>query len=169
MIYDYSLCIHNRHFINWIVLGVTRYINVIAINSEVGYIFLYHITRWLTTADYSNPHFPLNIVNGNLGKPSRDVHRGTQTAREQGTLAPLQRGLWLPSRGDGRKKEEWEGKMKLAKKMNLNCYYSLPNKVRSQEREKGKKSRANRSKALVKPVQHNLVKGHFTCKFLLFK
>lgn len=49
-------------------------------------------------------------------------------------------------------------KLYVAKKMNLNCYYSLPNKVRSQEREKEEKSRVNGSKALGKPVQQNLVK-----------
>lgn len=110
MIYDYSLCIHNRHFINWIVLGVTRYINVIAINSEVGYIFWYHVTSWLINADYSNLDFLLNIVNGNLGKPSRDIHRGTQTAHEQNSLASFQHGFWLFPRGDGNKKKKWGGK-----------------------------------------------------------
>lgn len=69
MIYDYSLCIHNRHFINWMVLGVTQYVNVIAINSEVSYIDLYHVASWLTNADYSNPLFLLTTVNGDLGKP----------------------------------------------------------------------------------------------------
>ena len=113
MIYDCSLCIHNRHFINWIVLGVTRYINVIAINSEVGYIFLYHVTSWLINADYSNLHFLLNIVSGDLGKPRWDIHGGTQTVQDQDTLAFLQRGLWLSSRSDGRKNKEWEGKVKL--------------------------------------------------------
>ena len=112
MIYDCSLCIHNRHFINWIVLGVTRYINVIAINSEVGYIFLYHVTSWLINADYSNLHFLLNTVSGDLGKPYWDIHGGTQTVQDQDTLASLQHDLWLSSRGDGRKKG-WEGKVKL--------------------------------------------------------
>lgn len=166
MIYDYSLCIHDRHFINWIVLGVTRYINVIAINSEVGYIFLYHVTSWLINADYSNLLFLLNIVSGDLGNPSRDIHRGIQTVQEQDILAPLQHGFWLSSRGNGRKKKEWEGKLKLyAVKMNLNDYYFLPSKIKSQLREKREKSRANRRKVLLEPIQQNLVRHQFIGKF----
>lgn len=172
MIYDYSLCIHDRHFINWIVLGVTRYINVIAINSEVGYIFLYHVTRWLINADQSNLLFLLHIVSGDLGKPSRYLHRGTQTAQGQDILAPVQCGFWLSSRGNGRKKKEWEGKLKLyvaKKNMNLSCYFFAQQSQEPGRREKGEKSRANRRKVPVKSIQQNLVRCHFTGKLSSLK
>ena len=53
------------------------------------------------------------LLSGDLGKPHWDIHGGTQTVQDQDILASLQRDLWLSSRGDGRKKKEWEGIVKL--------------------------------------------------------
>lgn len=100
------------------MLGVTRYINVIAINSEVGYIFLYHVTSRLINADYSNLHFLLNIVNGDLGKPRRDIHGGTQTTQDQDTwhLSRVASGRHPGVMAERRGSERGEMKLYVAKR-----------------------------------------------------
>lgn len=113
MIYDYSLCIHNSHFINSMALGVTWYVNVIAINSEVGYGVLSHVTSCLMNADSFSLLFSAQYCTQGLGKPRPDLHRGFQ--RKTGHPGPRPAYIWLPSRSEGRE-EEWEGKSKLYSK-----------------------------------------------------
>lgn len=87
VIYCCALCIHSRHFINWIVLRVTLYISVIAINSVLGYIFCPLQPVDLEVLTILTCSLPLNIVNGHQGK--LHIHRGIQIAKESGTEAHL--------------------------------------------------------------------------------
>lgn len=107
VIYSCALCIHNRHFINWIVLRVTWYINVIAINSVLGYIFCPLQPVDLEMLTILTCPLPLNIVNGHEGKPY--IHRVIQIAKEPGTEAQLWHGSWLDSTGDARRGEGIRG------------------------------------------------------------
>lgn len=79
MIYSRALCIHNRHFINWIVLGVTQHINVIAVNSALVHIFRPMSSVGLEVPTILTCSFRLNIVNAHWGKPK--VY--TETIRQQ--------------------------------------------------------------------------------------